>query len=178
MRQLKFLVHLDEERLLARAAMAVGLTQSAASKLLRDIEISYDVKLFERLARGVAPTCFGEILVRHARVALSELRLAHEEIAALKSGLSGKTMIGTVVNPGISLVPVAVARMKQRHPGVLINIEVDSSGLLVQRLLEGRLDIVVGQVVHFDVADELVYERLAVDESYAVIANAQHPLAG
>src|SRR5262249_23492075 len=140
-RQLKFLVHLDEERRLARAARAVGLSQPAASKLLRDIEFSFGVKLFERLARGVAPTCSGEILVRHARQALSELRLAHEEIAALKSGLSGQTTIGAVVNSAASLLPLAVARMKQRHPDVRINIELDCSGPLVHRLLEGRLDL-------------------------------------
>jgi DNA-binding transcriptional LysR family regulator len=177
-RQLTLLVHLDEDPRLSRAASAAGLTQSAASKLLRQVEMALDVKLFERHARGVIPTRYGEILLRHARLALSELGLAHEGILALKTGVSGKAAVGTVTHPGTSLIPMAVARMKQRHAGILINVDVDSSRQLVQRLLQGSLDIVLGQELDPQGADEVVYEPLAGDEPHAIIASARHPLAG
>jgi DNA-binding transcriptional LysR family regulator len=177
-RQLTLLVHLDEDPRLSRAASAAGLTQSAASKLLRQIETALDVKLFERHARGVIPTRYGDILLRHARLALSELGLAHEGILALKSGVAGKATVGTVTHPGTSLIPMAVARMKLRHAGIVINVDVDSSRQLVQRLLQGSLDIVLGQELDPQGADEVVYEPLAGDEPHAIIANAQHPLAG
>jgi DNA-binding transcriptional LysR family regulator len=177
-RQLALLVHLDEDPRLSRAASAAGLTQSAASKLLRQVETNLDVRLFERHARGVIPTRYGEILLRHARLALSELGLAHEGILALKSGLSGKAAVGTVTHPGTSLIPMAVARMKQRHAGIVINVDVDYSRPLVQRLLQGALDIVVGQELDPQGADEMIYEPLAGDEPHAIVANAQHPLAG
>jgi DNA-binding transcriptional LysR family regulator len=177
-RQLALLVHLDEERSLVRAAAAAGLTQPAASRLLREVESILDVTLFERHARGVNPTCYGEILVRHARQALSRIVLARDEIRALKSGLPGKAAIGTVLNPGTNLVPAAVARLKQRYPGLQVCIEIDPSRQLVQRLLQGQLDMVVGRVLDSSRADELVYESLADDEPHAVIAGARHPLAG
>jgi DNA-binding transcriptional LysR family regulator len=177
-RQLTLLVHLDEDPRLSGAASAAGLTQSAASKLLRQVEMALDVKLFERHARGVIPTRYGEILLRHARLALSELGLAHEGILALKTGVSGKAAVGTVTHPGTSLIPMAVARMKQRHAGILINVDVDSSRQLVQRLLQGSLDIVLGQELDPQGADEVVYEPLAGDEPHAIIASARHPLAG
>jgi len=50
--QLILLVRLDEERSLVRAAATAGLTQPAASKLLRQIESALDVKLFDRHARA------------------------------------------------------------------------------------------------------------------------------
>jgi DNA-binding transcriptional LysR family regulator len=177
-RQLILLVRIDEERSLVRAAATVGLTQPAASKLLRQIESAFDVKLFDRHARGMTPTCYGEILVRHARMALSELGLARDEIVALKSGLSGKAAIGTVLNPGTNLVPTAVVRMKQHYPGILASIEIGPSRELVRKLLQGDLDMVVGRVLDCTRADELVYEPLATDEPHAVIASAEHPLAG
>jgi DNA-binding transcriptional LysR family regulator len=176
-RQLVLLVHLDEGSCLSRAAAAAGLTQSAASKLLRQIETTLDVKLFDRHARGVAPTRYGEILLRHAHLALAELGLASDEIAALKSGLAGKAAVGTVTYPGTSLVPMAVTKMKQRHAGIVINVDVDSSKQLVQRLLHGNLDIVVGGVLDSENADAVVYEPLAGDEPHAIIASADHPLA-
>jgi DNA-binding transcriptional LysR family regulator len=177
-RQLTLLVRLDEERSLLRAAATAGLTQPAASKLLRQIESVLDVKLFNRHARGMTPTCYGEILIRHARLALSELGLAREEIVALKSGLSGKAVIGTVLSPGTHLVPMAVVRMKQHHQGILASIEIGPSRELVRKLLQGDLDMVVGRVLDCTRADELVYEPLAADEAHAVIASAEHPLAG
>ena len=176
-RQLTLLVRLDDERSLVRAAATSGLTQPAASKLLREIETTIDVKLFDRHARGMTPTCYGEILVRHARLALSELGLARDEIVALKSGLSGKAAIGTVLSPGTNLVPTAVVRMKQQYPGVLASIEMGPSKDLVRKLLQGDLDMVVGRVIDCPRADDLVYEPLATDEPHAVIASAQHPLA-
>jgi DNA-binding transcriptional LysR family regulator len=176
-RQLALLVSLDEERTLARAAAATDLTQPAASKLLSQVEKLLDVKLFERSARGMAPTCYGEILVRHARTALSGLGLAREEITALKSGLTGRATIGTGLTPGTHIVPTAIARVKQRYPRLLLGIEIDPSRQLVQRLLQGQLDIVVGRVLEAGCADELVYEPLATDEPHAIIAGAEHPLA-
>jgi DNA-binding transcriptional LysR family regulator len=177
-RQLAFLVHLEEERCLARAAEASGLTQPAASKLLRQVEVSLGVQLFERHPRGMSPTSYGEILVRHARTALSELGLARKEIAALKSGLSGKAAIGMVFDPHSDLVPRAIARVKQRHPGVVVCLEVDPCKQLIQRLLQGDLDMVVGRVLDMARADDLAYESLSGNERYAVVAGARHPLAG
>lgn len=177
-RQLAFLVHLDEERCLARAADASGLTQPAASKLLRQVEVTLGVQLFERHPRGMSPTSYGEILVRHARTALSQLGLARKEIAALKSGLSGKAAIGMVFDPQNNLLPRAIARLKQRHPGVLVSIEIDPCKQLIQKLLQGDLDMVVGSVLDTARADDLVYEALGANECYAIVAGARHPLAG
>lgn len=176
-RQLALLVHLDEEGTLARAAAVAGLTQPAASKMLRQVENTLDVKLFERNARGMAPTCYGEILVRHARMALSGIGLAREEITALKSGLTGRTTVGTVLGPSTHIVPMAIARVKQRYPSLLVGMEIDPSRELVQRLRQGHLDVVVGRVLEAGCADELVYEPLATDEPHAIIAGAEHPLA-
>jgi DNA-binding transcriptional LysR family regulator len=177
-RQLAFLVHLDEERCLARAAEAAGLTQPAASKLLRQVEVTLGVQLFEREPRGMSPTGYGEILIRHARAALSELGLARKEIAALRSGVLGKAAIGVVLDPSNNLLARAVAQLKERHPGVLVAIEVDSSRALVQRLAQGDLDMVMGPVLDTRRADDLLYEPLATNDLYAVIAAAAHPLAG
>jgi DNA-binding transcriptional LysR family regulator len=177
MRQLALLVHLDDERSVLRAAEAAGMTQPAASKLLREFEDALEAKLFERYARGIAPTWYGEILVRRARSILSEISLAQEEIAALKAGVSGQAAIGTVLNPGVNLVPAAVGLLKQRHPGMLVSIEVDFSKPLVEKLLQGDLDMLVARILDSRGAEELVFEPLA-DERHSVIAGAQHPLAG
>lgn len=175
-RQMIFLVHLDEHRSVLKAADACGMTQPAASKLLRELEEAFDVRLFDRHARGIEPTWFGEVLVRHARAVLSEISLAQQEIAALKGGLAGQAAIGTVLSPGTSLVPLAVELAKRRRPGLRITIDVDYSRPLIRRLLQGDLDIVIGRVLDSERAEELQFEPLA-DEQHAIVAGATHPLA-
>jgi len=177
LRQLALVVHLDELGTLTGAAAATGLTQSGACKLLQQVESTLDVKLFERKARKMTPTCYGEILLRHARMGLSGLDLARAEISALKSGLTGKVTVGTIVSPGTNIVPLAIARVKQQYPGLLLGIEIDTNTQLVQRLLQGHLDIVVGRMLQSRGADHLVYEPLTTDEPHVIIASAEHPLA-
>lgn len=176
MRQIVVLLHLYEQRSVLRAAEAAGITQPAASKLLGELEDALGVKLFDRHARGVEPTWYGEILVRHARAALSEISRAQDEIIALKKGLTGQASIGTVMNPAASLIPVAIAAIKQAHPGILINVEMDYSRPLIVKLLDGQLDIVIGRILDSHGVSELDFERLS-DEPHAVIARAAHPFA-
>jgi DNA-binding transcriptional LysR family regulator len=175
-RQIVLLLHLHEQRSVLRAAQLAGMTQPAASKMLGELEETLGVKLFERHARGVEATLYGEILVRHARSALVEIGRAHEEIMALKSGLSGQVSIGTVLNPGTHLIPAAIAAIKQSHPRLLISVEIDASRPLVNSLREGRLDCVIGRILDREGADELHFEPLC-DEPHTVVARASHPFA-
>ena len=174
-RQLLLLLQLAEHGSVLRAAQAASMTQPAASKLLAEMEAMLGVKLFERHARGVEPTWYGQVLVRHARTALTELSRAHDEIAALRNGRMGQVAIGTVVNPGTNLVPQAIAAVKREYPDLLIRVEMDYSRPLVARLVDGQLDMVVGRILGPDGLGELDFEPLA-DEPHSLIARAGHPL--
>ena len=174
-RHLLLLLYLDEHRSVLRAAEAANMSQPAASKLLAGMEGMLGVKLFERHARGVEPTWYGQVLLRHARAALTELGRAHDEIGALRSGRMGQAAIGTVINPGTNLVPQAIAAVKREFPDILIAVEMDYSRPLVARLLDGKLDIVIGRILGPEGIDTLEFEPLA-DEPHTVIARADHPL--
>lgn len=175
-RQLLLLAHLDAKRSLLHAADVAGMSQPAASKLLREIEQVFGVPLFERHARGVEPTAFGEVVVRHAHSVLSELRRAQEAVEALKRGDRFRVAIGSVMSPGTDLLPRALALLAERHPQMLASVEMDTSRPLVAKLLEGRLDIVIGRILDPDVAAGLAFEPLA-EEPHSLIARAGHPLA-
>ena len=175
-RHLLLLLHLYEQRSVVRAAEAANMTQPAASKLLAEMEDMLGVQLFERHARGVEPTWYGQVLIRRARSALSEIGRAHDEIAALRAGRMGQASIGTVVNPGTTLVPQAIAAVKRDFPEILIRVEMDYSRPLVAKLLDGQLDIVIGRIMGPEGVGELEFEPLA-DEPHSVIVRTGHPLA-
>jgi molybdate transport repressor ModE-like protein len=175
-RQITLLAHLDEERSVQRAAKALGMTQPAASKQLKEMEDALQLQLFERHARGVVPTSSGEILVRHARSILSEFDLAQQELARLQSGLSGQASLGTVTTPAANLVPAAIQLLKEQHPGCLVSVELDHSRPLLSKLSQGQLDVIVARIPDAMTTENLQFEPLC-DERHAVVIGAQQALA-
>ena len=176
-RQLVLLVELGRHGSILHAAQAANLTQPAASKLLADLEHALGVKLFERLPRGVAPTWYGEVMIRRAGAALAELDAGHQEVMELLSGLSGRVAVGAVLTPSTTLLPAAITLLKARQPRVHVSISVDTSKLLIQHLQTGELDIVIGRVLDSETAAQFSFEPLT-DEPHCLVVRAGHPLAG
>lgn len=176
-RQLVLLVELGRHGSILHAAQAAHLTQPAASKLLADLEHALGVKLFERLPRGVAPTWYGEVMIRRAGAALAELDAGHQEVMELLSGLSGRVAVGAVLTPSTTLLPAAITLLKQRQPRLHVAISVDTSKILTQQLQNGELDLVIGRVLDSESATQLGFEPLT-DEPHSLIVRTGHPLAG
>ncbi|MDG0854913.1 LysR family transcriptional regulator [Roseateles puraquae] len=174
-RQLLLLIALDDERNIHRASEVLCMTQPAASKQLKDLEDMLDVKLFERQPRGMTPTLYGETMIRHARMALTSLSAAHEDIVALKHGLSGQVEVGVIMTPAMGLLPRAIARIKQQAPRLRIGVHMESSKVLLDMLQRGSLDFMIGRILEGDTAGGLHYEELAV-EPVCAVARVDHPL--
>jgi len=174
-RQLLLLVALDEEGNIHRAAQVLNMTQPAASKLLKDLEDVLEVPLFERLPRGMRPTWYGETMIRHARVALGSLNQAHDELEAIKAGRYGQVSVGAITAPGLVLLPPAVALVKQEHPSLRVGVQIETSDVLLERLAQGKLDMLVARLfAQHDKAD-LRYETLT-EEPVCAITRPGHPL--
>ncbi|MDP9109984.1 MAG: LysR family transcriptional regulator [Pseudomonadota bacterium] len=174
-RQLLLLVALDDERNIHRAADRLHTTQPAASKQLKDLEDVLGVSLFERHPRGMTPTSYGEAMIRHSRMALTSLSLAHEDIIALKAGLSGQVDVGVILAPAIALLPRAIARVKQHAPMLRIGVELEGSNVLLDKLQQGVLDFMVARILEQEHRADLQFEELA-DEPVVAVARNGHPL--
>ncbi|MFL6634632.1 MAG: LysR family transcriptional regulator [Massilia sp.] len=174
-RQLLLLIALDDYRNIHRAADELHMTQPAASKQIKDLEEMLDVKLFERLPRGMEPTIYGETMIRHARMALTSLALAHDDIVTLKAGLTGQVEVGVIMTPAMALLPRAIARVKEEAPLLRIGVQLETSNLLLDKLQHGTLDFMIGRI--FDTGDTsgLIYEELTEEPACAVVRPG-HPL--
>ncbi len=174
-RQLLLLIALDDHRNIHRAAEELHMTQPAASKQIKDLEEMLDVRLFERLPRGMEPTMFGETMIRHARMALTSLALAHDDIVALKAGLAGQVEVGVIMTPAMSLLPSAIARVKEKAPMLRIGAHMEASNVLVDRLQRGTLDFMIGRIMEKENSAGLIYEELTEEPACAVV-RIGHPL--
>lgn len=174
-RQLLLLIALDEQRNIHRAAEELHMTQPAASKQLKDLEDMLGVQLFERLPRGMEPNIYGESMIRHARMALTSLSLAHEDIVALKAGLVGQVEVGIIMTPGMSLLPRAISRVKQQAPLLRIGVQMETSNILLERLQRGTLDFMIGRILEKEEKSGLQYEELS-EEPVCAVVRIGHPL--
>ena len=174
-RQLLLLVALDEEGNIHRAAEVLAMTQPAASKLLKDLEDVLGVPLFERLPRGMRPTVYGEAMIRHARTALSSLNQAHDEVQELKAGRFGQVSVGAITTPGLLLLPDAIARVKQAYPKLRISVQIETSDVLMERMAQGRIDILVARLFAQHDKTALRFEALA-EEPVVAMVRPGHPL--
>jgi DNA-binding transcriptional LysR family regulator len=114
-------------------------------------------------------------MIRHARMALASLSQAHEEIDALKAGRFGSVSIGTITAPAITLLPDAVAQVKALHPSLRVGLQIETSDVLIDRLAQGKLDMVVGRLFARHDKSDLRYEAL-VEEPIAAVVRPGHPL--
>lgn len=174
-RHLRLVVALAQEGSIHRAAAALAMTQPAASKLLRELEQILDAPLFERLARGVVPTVYGQSLLRHARLVVGSLDQVGDDLQALKSGALGHVAIGAITAPGVGLLPQVVAQVKRAHPGIRLSVEIETSNVLLERLAQDKLDLVIGRMGTDHDKLAMCYEPLAF-EPVCAVARPGHPL--
>jgi DNA-binding transcriptional LysR family regulator len=174
-RQLMLVTAIAEEGNIHRAAQTLNLSQPAASKLLKDLEDVLGVHLFDRLPRGMRPTWYGEALVRHARIALASLREAGHEIDAIREGRLGEVRVGAITGPALSLLPEALAIVTREQPELRVQLQVESSDVLIEQLSQGRIDIMVGRLAEGQDKASLHCEMLG-DEPVCAIARPTHPL--
>ena len=153
------------------------MSQPAASKLLKDLEDMLGVSLFERQPRGMRPNWYGETMIRHARMALASLNEAHDELTALKAGRFGQVSIGAITAPGLTLLPPAVATVKREQPNLCVSLEIETSPVLIERLEQGKLDILVARLFAEHDKSRLRYEALT-EEPVSALVRPGHPLLG
>lgn len=144
-RHIPMLVALGDTGNLNRAAEGLGISQPAISKLLKDLEDGLEVPLFERHARGVVPTIYGEAMIRHARRMQTSLESAFDEVSALRGGQRGHVRIGTILTPCADLLPELTRRVRQSHPDLELSIRTGSSRDLMATLNDGELDFLVAR---------------------------------
>jgi len=177
LRQLLLLRALAESGNLRRSAAALSLTQPAATRMLQELEETLGLRLFDRSPRGMAPTPYGEAMIRHAGAVLADLDSAREELAALAEGSHGRVAVGTLMSTSSLLLPRTIARAKARAPRLQVFVQEGTHEHLLDALLKGDLDLMLGRVLPGTAQDAITVEILYREE-FRVVCGTANPLAG
>ena len=175
-RQLKLLVTVDEQRNILKASKVLNMAQPAATKNIRDLEDLLGVSLFDRSSRGVTPTLYGDVVIKHAKLILSQIKLTSEEIISLKTGLSGHINVGTLLAASATIIPNSILEMRKDRPNISLTVLEGTNDKIMPALRSGELDIVIGRLPVFREREGLEQEVL-YNEPISIIVRKGHKLA-
>jgi len=158
-----------------RAADSLHLTQPAVSRAIRELEDILGAPLFERGRGGAILTAQGEAFRAHAGAAYAELGRGVDTIAQSRQG--GLMLeVGVLPTVAARVMPRAVLRAKQDGLTATVRIEAGPNEWLLDRLKQGRLDLMVGRLAEPHAMIGLAFEHLYSEEIVAV-ARPGHPAA-
>jgi DNA-binding transcriptional LysR family regulator len=176
LRHLYLIDAIIEGKSVSAAATLLNVTQPAISKGLREVEAILNVPLFVRGPKGLTLTAFGRSVVAHSRAIQSEIRHVTDEIAAIGAGMAGGVTVGSMLVGLPSLLPAALALMRQREVRASVRVAEGAQEALIGDLRSGVVDMVIGRLTPID-ADARLVQEVLLYEPIVVIASARHPLA-
>ncbi|SDS98253.1 LysR family transcriptional regulator [Bradyrhizobium canariense] len=121
------------------AAQHLNLTQPAVTRRIQELERELGAKVLRRQGRNVVATAIGETCLSSAERILSE-------VATLRVAASGKAAVGTIRVGVVESIALTwfqnfLARIEERYPKVQLEIDVDLSNRLANKLARRQIDI-------------------------------------
>jgi len=179
LRRLNVLLSVVNTGSITAAADLLGYTVSSVSQQMSALERQLDVVLFEKSGRGIRATAAAVLLAEHAAVLLAAADDAEQALEDLKSGRRGRLHVVSFPSAGDSLLPPAMAELRRKQPGLLVQASVDEAQGALARLRSGGAELAV-VVEPFGAGDAprdgLVRVHL-LDDPYRLLLPKGHRLA-
>jgi LysR family hydrogen peroxide-inducible transcriptional activator len=175
LRQLRYLVAVDEQRHFGKAAEACFVSQPALSAQIRELERRLGVTLFERGNRQVLPTSVGGAVIERARGVLRDM---DELVGAARLDpveLRGPLALGVIPTMAPYLLPGLLPVLTAAHRSVELHLHELKTSEILRLLRDGGLDL--GLLALPVAGEDLVQVPLAVDP-FVLALPENHPLAG
>jgi DNA-binding transcriptional LysR family regulator len=141
LRQLRYLVAIDDEGNLGRAAERLYVSQPALSYALKSLEAEFGVRLFDRHAGGVTATPAGRDIITEARRTLQQAERVTAAAERHRRGATGVLRVGFEASGAGELTTRARAEFARRHPGVRVEPKRFDWGEEARALRDGRVDV-------------------------------------
>lgn len=171
LRELEYVIAVEQERNITRAATRLHVAQPALSQAIKRIERNVGVVLFERTSRNVSPTPAGALLADEARalVAATESALARVRRAGAPQG----ELKVHVTEPSLETPRRILREIRRRLPDAAIRQTTLPGSSIVDALGSGKLDLTIG--ARYQQAG-CVSEVIRMEE-VGILIDEDHPLA-
>lgn len=176
LRQLEYLVAIDETGSFSAAARRLGVRQPSISEQIRRLETTLRQPLLDRLPGRVVPTAAGRQLLGHARRILAEVAEARARAGDAAGGtIAGRLAVGVIPTIAPFQLPRLVPRFERQHPDVELIASEQPTPRLIELLARGEIDVAIASAV--EPAPAHVQVEAIADEPLVLMVPAKHRLA-
>ncbi len=174
LRDLQYLVAIDEHKHFGRAAEACFVSQPTLSGQIMKLEDQLSLQLVERHRRSVMLTPAGETLVEKARKVLRAAEEFESSAKSLLDPLAGDLHVGLIPTLAPYLLPHIMGQLHQALPNIQFYLHENKTQELLRELNNGKLDLLV--LPYLEEMDQ--FERYDLfDEELVLATPSHHPLA-
>src|SRR3954452_7890407 len=172
LRQLEVFLAVARTGSVSRAGDELGLSQSATSSSLADLERQFDVQLFDRMGKRLRLSARGATLRARAEAVLDQARDLERGFES--RAIEHRVRVGATLTIGNYVAVPLVARFMRAHPAIGLTLDVANTEQIARQVANFELDVglVEGEVDHPDL--ETTRWR---DDQLVVFCGARHPLA-
>lgn len=175
LRQLRYAVAVARNGSITGAAKEVSISQPAISAALKDLENEFGISIFLRQpAHRILLTPAGQRFIRHARRLLEYVDEFESEAQGLSHRLDGSIEVGCFLPTAPFIMPMILAAMEKRYPGINVHIHEGNLGELNEGIRSGPIEVALMYDMHPD--RQIQFEKLIEAKPY-VLLSAHDPLA-
>lgn len=152
------------------AAEALSIAPSAVNRQVAALEERLGERLFDRGRGrgGLQLTAVGSVLFSRMISVMNELTIADEEIDLLRGLKKGHIRLGVNEVVATQMLPDMLRDIHSRHPHLTIQILVQNSPIIVQKLREGEIDVALGYNIVQQ--PDISFHEVANHDSYVIAA--------
>lgn len=142
-KQLRYLVALDEHCHFGQAAQACNISQSGFSIAIKELEDLLQIQLIDRTNKSVTITAVGKQIVTKARLCLNELENLVDIPADHQQPLAGKLTLGVIPTIAPYLLPKLLKHINNEFPQLRLYLKEQITSLLYDDLIAGHIDLIL-----------------------------------
>ena len=143
LRELEYLVAVDEERHFNRAAQRCFVSQPTLSGQLKKLEEELGVMLIERNTRKVSMTDVGAAVAQQARQVLKEVKAIKEITQSFEDPMAGELKVGLIPTVAPYLLPEIIPELRQNFPRLTLWLHEHQTAVLLEKLKNADLDLLI-----------------------------------
>ncbi len=174
-RQIRYFVAAAEAGKIVAAASAVGISPSAITEAIQDLEETVGTRLVTRHRGGIKVTYDGYVFLQHCRNIISALTAATYAVGAHRKRVEGQLRLGVTITVAGYFLAAPLARFRRSFPDVDITIRELDRSVIEKQLIAGQLDLSILLVSNLKHVAELSTETLAKSRR-RLWTSTNHPL--
>jgi DNA-binding transcriptional LysR family regulator len=161
LRQIRYFVAAAEAGKVVAAASAIGISPSAITEAIQELEETVGTPLMTRHRGGIKVTYDGYVFLQHCRNILSALTAATSAVGQNRPRVAGRLSIGATITVAGYFLAVPLARFRRSFPDVDVKLKELDRKVIEKQLAQRQLDIGILLVSNLERGAELATETLA-----------------